>query len=104
MKNPVLTQAQRQLVEYTTANPVTLSASAVIEAAKAQTGLDDMGDTSFLPRLELIMSAADVDENLAPAGQAGVFALAVRFLRARLELEDFIKRHPDVEDVELSPR
>jgi len=103
MKAPVLTEAQRQMVEYTTANPVTLSAAAVIEAAKAQTGLDYMGDEDFLPRLELIMASADADTNLAPAARAGFFGLAVRFLRARLELEDFIRRHPDVENVELEP-
>jgi len=101
MKTPVLTEIQRQLVEYTTANPVTLSASAVIEAAKAQTGLSYMGDESFLPRLEVIMSAADADKNLAPAGRAGFFGLAVRFMRARLELEDFIRKHPEIEDVAL---
>jgi len=103
MKAPVLTDIQRGLVEYTTANPVTLSAEAVIAAAKAQTGLDYMGDESFLPRLELIIASAEADDNLAPAGRAGFFALAVRFLRARLELEDFIRRHPDIEDVELAP-
>ena len=101
MKTPVLTETQRQLVEYTTANPVTLSASAVIEAAKAQTGLSYMGDESFLPRLEVIMSAAEADKNLAPAGRAGFFGLAVRFMRARLELEDFIRKHPEIEDVAL---
>lgn len=103
MKSPVLTDVQRQLVEYTTANPVTLSAAAVMDAAKAQTGLQYLDDESFLPRLELIMAAADADRNLAPAGRAGFFGLAVRFLRARLELEDFIRKHPDIENVELLP-
>ena len=103
MRNPVLTDVQRQLVEYTTTHPVTLSAQAVIDAAKAQTGLDHFGDPSFMPRLETIMAAADADKNLAPAGRAGFFGLAVRFLRARLELEHFISKHPEIEDVQLAP-
>jgi len=103
MRNPVLTSAQQQLVEYTTANPVTLSAQAVIDTAKTQTGLDYFGNLDFMPRLELVMSAADADANLAPAGRAGYFGLAVRFLRARLELEDFIRKHPEIEEVQLDP-
>ncbi|GAA0317582.1 sulfotransferase [Sphingomonas oligophenolica] len=103
MKDPVLTAVQQKLVEYTAANPVTLSAEAAIDAAKAQTGLDYFGDMGFMPRLDLIMSAADADKNLAPAGRAGFFGLAVRFLRARLELEDFIRKHPEAENVHLDP-
>ena len=103
IRNPVLTEVQRQLLEYTDANPVTLSAAAAINAAKAQTGLDDFGDLSFMPRLELIMAAGEADENLSSAGRASYFALTVRFLRARLELEDYIRRHPEVEDVVLEP-
>jgi hypothetical protein len=82
---------------------VTLSAAAAISAAKAQTGLDDFGDLSFMHRLELIMAAGEADENLSSAGRASYFALTVRFLRARLELEDYIRRHPEVEDVVLEP-
>lgn len=103
MKSPVLTEAQRQLLDYTGANPVTLTAGAVIAAAKAQTGLHDLGDKDFLHRLELIMAAADADANLSSAGRAAIFGLATRFVRARLELEDYIRRHPDVEDIELAP-
>jgi len=103
MKAPILTDAQKQLLEYTSAHPVTLTADAVMQAAKAQTGLSDFGDMSFLPRLELWMSAADADENLSSAGRASVFGLAFRFARARLELEALIRRHPDIENVELEP-
>jgi len=35
------------------ANPVTLSAEAAMEAAKAATGLSDFGELDFIPRLEL---------------------------------------------------
>lgn len=103
MKSPVLTEAQRQLLDYTGTNPVTLSTDAVIAAAKSQTELNDLGDKSFLPRLELIMSAAEADRNLSSAGRAAIFGLATRFMRARLELEDYIRRHPEVEDIELPP-
>jgi len=103
MRAPILTDAQKQLLEYTSAHPVTLTADAVMQAAKTQTGLSDFGDMSFLPRLELWMSAADADENLSSAGRASVFGLAFRFARARLELEALIRQHPNIENVELEP-
>lgn len=101
LKDPQLTGIQQQALEQASAYPVELSARAVLEAAKASTGLSDFGDMSFLPRLELWMSAADSDKQLSAVGRAGVFGLALRFACARLDLEDLISRHPEIEDVEL---
>jgi len=101
LKNPQLSDIQRQALEQAGAHPVRLTAQAVLDAAKASTGLSNFGDMSFLPRLELWMSAADSDKGLSPVGRAGVFGLALRFACARLDLEDLIKRHPEIEDVAL---
>jgi len=49
MNNPVLTDLQKQVLEQAAQHPVTLSAEAIMEAAKAKTGLDYFGDMSFLP-------------------------------------------------------
>lgn len=65
MKAPVLIDAQRQLLEYTNANPMNLTADAVVAAAMAQTGLNDLGDGAFRPRLDLIMSACEANANLS---------------------------------------
>jgi len=101
MKNPVLTDLQRQVLDQAAQHPVTLSAEAVIEAAKAKTGLDYLGDTSFLPRLKIWMDSANADDNLTEVGRANYFGIALRFLTARLEVEDYIRRHPEIEQVEL---
>ena len=101
LKNPQLTDIQRHALEQAGAHPVSLTAPAVLEAAKASTGLSDFGDMSFLPRLELWMSAADADKALSSVGRAAVFGLAFRFACARLDLEDLIKRHPEIEQVSL---
>ena len=101
LKHPVLSEIQQQALAYATANPVTLSAQAVMAAATATTGLSDFGDMSFLPRLELWMQACDADAGLSPAGRGGLFALALRYAAARLQLEDLIRRHPEIEQVEL---
>jgi hypothetical protein len=101
LKDPQLTALQKEALEQASAHPVTLTAQTVLQAATATTGLSDFGDMSFLPRLELWMSAADSDEQLSSIGRAGIFALALRFACARLDLEDLIKRHPEIEDVAL---
>lgn len=101
MNNPVLTDLQKQVLEQAAQHPVSLTAEAVIEAAKAKTGLDHFGDMSFLPRLKLWMDAAEADDNLSAAGRANYFGMALRFLVARLEVEDMIRRHPEIEQVEL---
>jgi len=101
LANPVLSEEQKQVLAYTAAHPVTLTAEAVMEAAKAQTGLDYFGDMSFLPRLKIWMDSANADPNLSSAGRAAYFALALRFAVARLEVEDMISRHPEIEKVEL---
>jgi hypothetical protein len=101
LANPVLTELQKQVLAQTAAHPVTLTAEAVMAAAKAQTGLDYFGDMSFLPRLKFWMDSANADEGLSTAGRASYFGLALRFAMARLDIEDMIRRHPEIEQVEL---
>jgi hypothetical protein len=49
------------------------------------------------------MSSADADAGLSPVGRASAFGLAVRYAANRLQLEDLIRRHPEIERVELEP-
>jgi hypothetical protein len=101
LRNPTYNEKQRQVLAHVSANPVTLSAEAVMEAAKAATGLSYFGEMDFVPRLELWMSAAAADEGLSEFGRASIFGLATRFACSRLDLEDLIRRHPEIEQVEL---
>jgi hypothetical protein len=103
LANPVLSEIQKQALAHANANPVVLSAEAVMAEAQAQTGLDDFGKRDFLPRLEMWMASANADTGLSPVGRAGAFALAVRYAANRLQLEDLIRRHPEIEQVELDP-
>ena len=67
----------------------------------AQTGLDDFGDDGFRARLRVWLASADEDAELGPAGRATVFGNCVRVLANRLRLEDLVKRHPEILEVEL---
>lgn len=103
LAEPVLSELQTQVLAHATAHPVSLTAAAVMAAASAATGLGDFGDMGFLPRLELWMKAADADTGLSPVGRAGVFSLAVRYASNRLQVEDLIRRYPEIEQVALEP-
>jgi hypothetical protein len=93
---PVLDESQKAALAYATANPVIMTTDAVLEAARARTGLTDFGDSDFLPRLGLWMQSAGEDANLSPLGRVGVYNEAVRYAVSRLYVEDYIKRHPEV--------
>ena len=53
LKHPVLTPLQEQALAAAAAHPVPLTEEAVLEAARAQTGLSDFGPDDFRVRLAL---------------------------------------------------
>ncbi len=99
LAHPVLTDVQRTAVEATEDLVVDLSEDAVLDKARAQTGLDDFGADDFRERLRVWLQSADEDAELAPIGRLGVLNDCVRYAANRLLLEDLCKRHPEVEDV-----
>jgi hypothetical protein len=99
LADPVLTAEQRAAIEGASRSPVELRLGAVLDAARARTGLDDFGDRGFLARLRVWLAAADEDAELGPLGRATVFGNAVRLLSNRLRLEDLVKHHPGILDV-----
>jgi len=68
----------------------------LMEAAVAETGLDDFGDPSFVERLDVLCTALRTEAGLSPAGVAGQFATLSGLLRNRLLIEDVVRRHPEV--------
>jgi len=101
LANPELTDIQKQALAYALGHPVTLSPEAVLQAAKAETGLRDFGDLGFMDRLKVWMKAVDEDGELSPVGRAGVFSMAVRLASRRLQIEDLIRLHPEIENVDI---
>lgn len=101
LANPVLTEAQAQALALAAAHPVSFTSAAVLDAARAATGLTDFGDEGFRPRLKLWLECLDADAGLSPVGRAGSFRQAVNYAAQRLYLEDYIRRHPEVEAVEI---
>jgi hypothetical protein len=68
----------------------------VLEAARAQTGLEDFGVGDFHERLGVILQSMREDTDLNALGRLTNFSMLVRFAANRLRLEDLIRRHPEV--------
>jgi hypothetical protein len=98
---PKLSDAQRGALTYGDANPVVLSESAVLDAARARTGLSDFGSEDFLPRLNLLLDEWNADQDLTNLWRANLFGYVVRYAANRLLIQDTLKRHPEIHDQQI---
>lgn len=73
-----------------------LQEPSLIENARKQTGLQDFGDDSFLPRLRLLIDALNSEADLNPLGRLMQRQSITSILRDRLYLHDLLTRHPEI--------
>lgn len=71
---------------------------ALLAAAEAETGLHDYGEDSFRDGLERLVRALDEEATLTDVGVGALERLIVGRLVQRLEIEDWYRRHPEIED------
>ena len=69
--------------------------------AVAETGLDDFGDDSFREGLEILVRALGHEARLNAAGEAFLYPRIVGHLAQRLQVEDWYRRHPEIDDVPM---
>ncbi len=81
---------------------VRLDPAALMAAACEQTGLDDFGPDDFRERLDVLCRALTAEGGLNAAGMASQWGLLSGLLRNRLLIEDAVKRHPEILDVEIA--
>src|SRR5690606_29427865 len=98
---PVLTDLQKQLLEGAAQVQFSLTSDAILEAAKAEAGLDDFGDMDFVERLAVMLLAIEEDKGLSAVSLANIWTMLVRYATYRLRVEDMIKRHPEILDIEI---
>jgi hypothetical protein len=70
----------------------------LLAEARAETGLDDFGEDSFREGLERLVHALRAEADLNAAGQAALHKLIVGLLAQRLQIEDWYRRHPEIDD------
>ena len=71
--------------------------------AAADTGLDDFGDGAFREGLEILVRALGAEARLNAVGEGFLYPRIVGHLAQRLQVEDWYRRHPEINDVELLP-
>ena len=98
---PRYTDMQRAALDYCERQPVELGVDAVLDAARARTGLADFGPDDFRERLSLWLTEMDDDPERTGLGRLGCFNDCVRYASNRLRIRDLLEQHPEIGDVEI---
>ncbi len=84
------------------AEQIAFEPDALMKMGIEQTGLSDYGDAGFVERLDVLCAALRNEARLGPIGKLTVGGLMVQLLKSRLLIEDLIRRHPEIEQVEIA--
>jgi sulfotransferase family protein len=79
-----------------------LSTGEVMDEATAQTGLTDFGEDSFREGLEILLSALRDEARLHDRGRTFLHQRIVGHLSQRLQVEDWYRRCPEIDDVPIT--
>ena len=74
---------------------------ALIEQARRETGLFELGPDDWRPGLECLLDSAEHEVSLTPIGQAALCEQVVTGLKGRLHSEAGFRRHADVDAVTI---
>ena len=85
----------------TMAQQCALDADALHAQASADTGLHDFGPDDYRERLDVYLAALREIDGLHAAGTVNFYGQLLQLLKNRLLLTDLLKRHPEINDIEL---
>ena len=71
----------------------------LLDRATAETGLDDFGDASFREGLEILTRSLRDEARLNARGEAYVYPRIIGHLGQRLQVEDWYRRHPEIDEI-----
>jgi hypothetical protein len=80
-----------------------LDADALHARAIADTGLDDFGPDDYRERLDVYLAALHDIDGMHGPGVVNFFGQLSQWLKNRLLLADLLKRHPEINDIDLLP-
>ncbi|QFU75903.1 sulfotransferase [Halioglobus maricola] len=98
---PRYTELQQSIRDYGETLSVTLDAQEILAEASDALGLEDWGAQDFRERLELLCSEWSSDSGLNALGRSSLRAKLLLYARNRLLIQDLLKRHPEIHDVEI---
>ena len=73
----------------------------LIDRARQQTGLSDFGEDSFREGLDILLAALDGEARLNALGRMAMEGQIVDLLAQRLQVEDWYRRHPEIDEGEI---
>ena len=77
-------------------------AAELMAQARTATGLEDFGEDSFREGLEILTAAADAEARFNDVGRAAFDGQIVSFLSFRLQIEDWYRRHPEIDEEQIT--
>ena len=80
---------------------IALEPDILMAAAVEQAGVDDFGDAAFREPLQVVCTALSKDVSLSAAGRAAAFVQLTELLRNRLMVNDVLRRHPEIDNLEV---
>jgi len=82
---------------------VPLDEESLLSHAKRNTGLSDFGAGDWYEPFKVFIKALDEESDLTLMGRLMTRSDIIMHLEARLRVEDTYKRHPEIDDLQLSP-
>ncbi|MQY27540.1 sulfotransferase family protein [Nocardia aurantia] len=73
----------------------------ILKTAVAQTGLHDFGDDSFREGLGVLLDSLEREARLNATGEKFLYDRIVLHLSQRLQVEDWYRRHPEIDDGQI---
>jgi hypothetical protein len=74
----------------------------LMDLARRGSGLDNFGEDSFREGLEVLCASLEAEAQLNATGEHVLRDLILRYLRQRLEVEEWYRLHPETEDRPLA--
>jgi hypothetical protein len=81
----------------------TFDPAVLMRRAQEETGLSDFGDPDFAEPLDIAAAALDTEAGLSATGRVGLSTALVDFLAARLRVEEWIARKPEILAETIAP-
>ena len=75
-----------------------MGADELLATASQRTGLDDIGEDTFREGLERLVHSLRTEASLNELGAAVLPEMLLNHLSQRLQLEDWYRRHPEIDD------
>ena len=104
LSQPRFSDEARSILDFMreVGSQLTLDPTALMGAARTETGLDDFGAGDFEARLELLCRAMTDEGGFNSAGILQQHTLILGLLKNRLLIEDLVALHPEILDERIS--